>query len=178
MKRNTSHKKTRYFAIYLAIAVILIDLITKFITWRNVPMMSSEHLWYPYGGIPIFYNFYGIDFSIVHAINHGAAWGIFSGYQVWLLIGRIVLIIGLAIYAMIFNKNSEYSIPFTLIIGGATANVIDYFIYGHVIDMFNFGLWGYDYPVFNIADIAICIGIFWMILLSTVQEPKKLKSKK
>jgi signal peptidase II len=163
-----SKSKTRTFAIYLAIAVFLVDSVTKFLTTQYLPPMDAEHLWYPYGGIPVFYNFYGIDFSLVHAINRGAAWGIFSNYQGWLLIGRIVLVIGITIYATAINKNNRYDIPLALIIGGASANIVDYFFYGHVIDMFNFVFWGYDYPVFNVADSAICVGIFWLIAASSL----------
>jgi len=49
--------------------------------------------------------------------------------------------------------------PFALILTGAVGNVLDYFVYGHVIDMLHFVLWTYDFPVFNIADSLITLGV-------------------
>ena len=49
----------------------------------------------------------------------------------------------------------------TLILAGAISNVIDTFVYGHVVDMIHFTFWGYDYAVFNLADSAVCLGVFW-----------------
>ena len=49
---------------------------------------------------------------------------------------------------------------------GALCNILDYFFYGHVIDMLHFVFWGYDYPVFNVADSFICIGVFWLFFAS------------
>lgn len=158
-----SKHKTPQIAIALAIIIFLIDFGTKYYVSHFLPQMGPQNMWFPYGGIPVFKNFLGIDFSIVHAINKGAAWGILSQYQHFLLVGRIVLIIAVAIYALFLNKNRSYDLPLALIITGATANVLDYFIYGHVVDMFYFILWGYHYPVFNIADSAICIGVAWLI---------------
>ncbi|MEM1283417.1 MAG: signal peptidase II, partial [Chlamydiota bacterium] len=122
------------------------------------------NMWFPFGGIAVFKNFFGVDFSIVHAINRGAAWGILSQYQQFLLVGRIILIVMVVVYALFFNSNRSYDMPLALIITGASANVLDYFLYGHVVDMFYFIFWGYHYPVFNVADSAICIGVAWLIL--------------
>lgn len=165
-----SKPKTAQIAIILAIIVFLADVGTKYTVSQFLPQMGAQHMWFPYGGIAVFKNFFGIDFSIVHAINHGAAWGILSQYQHLLLVGRIVLIIAVAAYALFFNKNRSYDIPLALIITGASANVLDYFIYGHVVDMFYFIFWGYHYPVFNVADSAICIGVAWLIFLPKQKE--------
>lgn len=121
---------------------------------------------YPYGGIGIFENFFGIEFSISHQINRGAAWGTFSEFQIYLLYLRIALILGLLVYTVGFNKKAFWNVPLALIIAGATGNVLDYFIYGYVVDMLHFVLWGYDFPVFNIADSSIFIGISWLLLLT------------
>lgn len=169
-------KKTKtfsFFFIYLALVLFVLDFASKIITSKYLPLMGYDDLWYPFGGIPVFSNFLGIQFSIVHAINKGAAWGIFADYQTSLLYFRIILIFTTLIYAVYFNKNSQYNIPLTLILTGATCNVLDYFIYGHVVDMFYFIFWGFSYPVFNIADILIFIGIFWLVLFT---NPHKLKS--
>lgn len=162
-------------ALLVGIVAFVLDALTKYLVASNLPIMNGGDLWYPYGGIGVFEDFFGIEFSIVHAINRGAAWGIFSDHQSYLLVGRIVLIAGVWIYALFFNKERRYAIPLALIISGAVANICDYFIYGHVIDMFHFVFWGYDYPVFNVADTAICIGVFWLVIASWFSEETKKK---
>lgn len=158
----------------MAVIVLLADISSKYLAHQYLPYMKYSY-WYPYGGIPVFKNFYGIEFSIVHTINKGAAWGILADWQTPLLYFRILLIASLMIYALFFNKNRSYTYPLALIIAGAIGNVLDFFFYGHVIDMFHFILWGYDYPVFNLADTAIFVGIAWLFLLSFFKSPHKLK---
>lgn len=135
--------------------------------------MNHLHSEYPYGGIPVFKDILGIEFSIVHHTNRGAAWGVLSEWQQPLLYLRIVLVIGLLLYVLFFNKRNEWEIPFALITAGAAGNVLDYFLYGHVIDMLHFNFWGYNYPVFNLADSAIFIGIAWILISSWRKNPTK-----
>ena len=164
--------KGKYLPIYCGIIVLIADFLSKHYTHEYLPVMRHYLLWYPYGGIGVFENFFGIEFSISHQINHGAAWGILADYQQPLLYMRIILIVFLVFYAIFFTKNKSWHIPLALIIAGAIGNVVDYFIYGHVVDMFHFVLWGYDFPVFNVADSAICIGIFSLITLSFFSKKK------
>lgn len=131
-------------------------------------MAPLEPWSYPYGGIPVFQDFGGIQFSLVHTINKGAAWGVFSDYQ-WVLLGVRIVLIG-ALTAYIFYCSAIYVLPLSLILAGALGNVIDTFLYGHVIDMFKFVLWGYHYPVFNIADMAITCGIAWLFVVSWYEK--------
>ncbi len=155
-----------WFAICLGLCLLGIDMTTKYYTQALLPSALSSSPFYPYGGIGVFKNFYGIEFSINHATNTGAAWGILHSYQVPLLAFRILLVAGLAVYALFLNRNPFLHVPLSLIIAGATGNIIDYFLYGHVIDMFHFIFWGWNYPVFNVADSAICIGIACLFFMS------------
>lgn len=164
------------FPAYLALFVLGADVLSKWLTHLYLPLMQRNWLWYPYGGIGVFKNFLGIEFSLSHQINRGAAWGTLANFQLPLLYLRIALILGLLIYVFFINKHKLWEIPLALIIAGATGNVIDYFLYGHVIDMLHFVLWGYDFPVFNIADSAIFIGISSLLLISSME--KKAKTKK
>lgn len=156
-------------AAYAGIFIILADILSKYWIHHNIPLMSNGYLEYPYGGIGVFKNFLGIEFSITHLTNRGAAWGTLGDYQSYLLIVRIILIIGMIVYLAFYNKHKSWVFPLTLIIAGAMGNVLDYFIYGHVVDMFHVVLWGYDFPVFNVADSAVSIGIVWLILLQSWQ---------
>lgn len=161
-------KKT--LPLYLGILVFIADFISKYLTNAYLPIMQRNWLWYPYGGIGVFKNFLGIEFSLSHQINRGAAWGMLADYQLPLLYLRIGLIAVLIIYMIFFNKHTNWGIPLALIIAGATGNVIDYFLYGHVVDMLHFVLWGYDFPVFNIADSAIFIGVTLLIIISSLEN--------
>ena len=58
------------------------------------------------------------------------------------------------------------TMPLVLLITGALGNIKDYFLYGHVIDMSHFTFREVDFPVFNVADSAVTVAIFWLIWLS------------
>ncbi len=163
----------RFFASVLALAILCVDAVTKYFTHLYLPVMKYPWTSYPYGGIPVFKDFFGIEFSISHQINKGAAWGMFPDYQMALLYVRIAFIVGLLLYFLFFNRDRRLNIPFALIIAGAVGNVVDYFIYGHVVDMFHAVLWGYDFPVFNVADSAICIGVLWLFIASCFESKQE-----
>lgn len=158
--------KVGYLPLLIGLGLLFLDQVTKFLTYRFIPSMDQFFYVYPYGGIPVFQNVLGVDFSLNYLTNKGAAWGVLGHYQLELVALRIVLVIGLLIYLFVLNHRSSWQIPLILIITGAIGNVIDFFVYGHVIDMFHFVLGGYDFPVFNVADSAISIGIFTLFLLS------------
>lgn len=147
--------------------ILLIDSGLKFWVQRYIPLMGYSQPEYPYGGVGIFKNFLGVQFSVVHATNTGAAWSLFSNYASLLFYLRLVLL-GWLIFFYFKEKSPLLKVPIALIIVGALGNILDIFFYGHVIDMFYFILWGYSYPVFNIADSAICVGVFLYIFLSWV----------
>lgn len=163
---NHPRVKVSYFLILIGLFILLLDQISKGLVHAYLPIMDSSLYWYPYGGIGVFKNFAGIEFSINYMTNTGAAWGVLGNYQTLLMILRIVLILGLFVYLFYYNSHSSWQIPLVLIIAGALGNVIDFFIYGHVVDMLHFVLWGYDFPVFNLADSSISIGIASLFLLS------------
>jgi signal peptidase II len=184
-KQKNSQKKKNGWALssigaislLIGFIVLCADQVSKYLVDHNIARMSHETQWYPYNGVGIFENLFGIEFSIVHATNRGAAWGIFSEYTDFLLGFRIFFISGFIIYLLLYNKSKELTVPLTLIVVGALGNVIDYFLYGHVVDMFHFVLWGYDYPVFNIADSAIFIGVFSVVIMTIVKQKSTLLSK-
>jgi len=126
----------------------------------------------PFGETPEIelFNFLGVRCSLTHAINTGAAWGAFGGFPDLLIVVRLVLISALILY-MIFRPVAPlFRFPLLLIVAGAIGNVFDYFLYGHVIDMIHFVFWGYDYPVFNVADSMIFVGTFTILALSFTHD--------
>ncbi len=146
--------------IFLSSTIFILDRLIKGYVNLNIMPISMVFPFYPYGGIGVFQNWWGgIDFSINHVTNTGAAWGFLATFDQWLLILRVALIIGIVAYLFFFNKAKEKQLPFVFILTGAIGNVVDHFVYGHVIDMFHFKFWGYSFAVFNIADIAIFCGV-------------------
>lgn len=161
--------QSRLWAIYIALAVLLIDQISKLLVHQALPVIGAYSTVYPYGGIGIFHNFLGIEFSISHATNRGAAWGILANYQ-WALLGvRMALVTGLAAYFWLSDRHPTWRIPLALVLAGAISNILDAFLYGHVVDMLHFVFWGYDYPVFNIADSSIFVGIASLAIASWLE---------
>ena len=103
-------------------------------------------------------------FRITYTCNDGAAFSILKGKRVFFII--MTIIVGFFIvYYLLKNKVywvEKYSL--LLIISGAVGNLIDRIMYGYVIDFLDFIIFGYDFPVFNIADSFITIGAIGLII--------------
>lgn len=110
----------------------------------------------------------GIQLSWTLTYNEGGAWGVFEGVPVGLLLFRCFFV-GLLLFVYWSSRASPSSrTAIAIILAGATGNIIDSLAYGHVIDMIHFNFWGWDYPVFNLADAEICIGVAFLILMGLV----------
>jgi len=118
---------------------------------------------------PLF-SFFGIDLSWTLTTNIGAAWGIFNEFPFLLLLFRLLFI---CLLVGMYASLSYAQTSIALIISGAMSNILDTFFRGHVVDMIHFRFWGWNYPVFNIADICICIGVFGIIWNSFFHKDKK-----
>ena len=70
------------------------------------------------------------------------------------------------------NLNILSTLSFGFIIGGLIGNLIDRVVRTYVIDFFDFNIFGYDFPVFNIADILIVVAVFLLIIESFVGVDK------
>lgn len=103
-------------------------------------------------------------FSLTLCHNEGAAWGILNNAS-WLIILCTILAIFI-IYHFIycFKQNTRNNIAFGLLYGGLAGNLIDRVVYGYVRDFFDFYIFNYNYPVFNIADICIVIGVILLVI--------------
>ena len=159
----------------LAIIFLSIDIFTKWYVHSNIPQMSWLHPLYPYGGIGVFQNFLGISFSINYIQNLGAAWGAFSSYSDYLFLFRIAIILSLIIYLFYNNPPFKKALGICLILTGAIGNIIDYLLYGFVVDMFYFTFGSHSSPVFNVADSLITVGIVWMLLDGVFFHKRKEK---
>ncbi|WP_316359185.1 signal peptidase II [Candidatus Neptunichlamydia sp. REUL1] len=157
----------------LALCLFALDVSTKYWVQHHLIGMQHASPFYPYGGIGVFKDFLGIDFCINLVSNKGGAWGIFSSYPMILLSVRIGIILVLAIYTFFVNKLRRRTIPFLMILVGAAANIVDYFVYGAVVDMFHFVFWNYSYPVFNVADMLIFFGVATLLVQTLIEKVKR-----
>jgi len=137
---------------------IFIDVAFKFYAFHAIKKTMWFYSHFPFGGIGIFKNFLGFSLSLNLVKNMGAAWGLFAMYPKLLFYVRICIVLFLGGY--LFWKKPKIIFPFMLILAGAFGNLIDTIIYGYVIDIIHFRFHSYSFPVFNLADVYIFLGIF------------------
>lgn len=156
-------KLWRAYPLFGVIAVLFcLDQVTKWLAHGWLAPLASNVNAYPYGGVPVFENLLGVSFSLNYIVNYGAAWGHFSDLQSLLIAVRCVVITCLLGLLFFLPETDERRWPLTLITAGALGNAFDPLLYGGVVDFFHFVLWGYDFPIFNIADSSICLGVGWL----------------
>ncbi|MBE7074477.1 MAG: signal peptidase II [Clostridiales bacterium] len=110
-------------------------------------------------------------FSIFSTHNTGGAWSIFSDATGVLITFSIIFILALLIFNMYLNtKNYFYAISMGLLISGAFCNLYDRIAFGYVRDFINLEF--INFPIFNIADIAICVGVFLLAIYLLFIMPK------
>lgn len=135
-----------------SIILLIIDIVIKLIISNKLILNES---------ICVINNF----FYITYVKNTGVAWSILSGKINLIIIITLIIISVLIIY--IFNKKN-YSIleiiSYSMILSGSIGNLIDRIIYGYVIDYLDFNILGYNYPIFNFADMCIVIGIILILI--------------
>lgn len=106
-------------------------------------------------------------FCITYVRNTGAAWSIFAGERLGLIVVSLIIICFIVYY--IFKNKPESrleNIGYGMILGGSFGNLFDRIIYGYVIDFLDVYIFGYDYPIFNLADSFIFVGVI-LIIIST-----------
>ncbi len=115
------------------------------------------------------------SFSITYAHNYGAAFSFLSdagGWQRWFFaVLAIAVSIGIVIYlSKLKNEEKLLAVSLSLILGGAIGNIIDRVLYGYVIDFLDVYYQVYHWPIFNIADSAITIGVGLMLIESFMEK--------
>ncbi len=143
----------------LALVVLILDQLTKFAVCRICPQPGAAE----FVVIP------GV-FKLVHWRNLGAAWGLFNEHTWMLAVLSGVAAVALAAgFRVLTEGKTRFAIPFGILLGGIIGNFIDraFFAEG-VIDFIRVGWW----PAFNVADSAICVSVFWIIIANLLPAKK------
>ena len=164
-----SGKHARGFNLLIAVAVLVLDRVTK---WLIATRLSLNN------GFTVIPNF----FRIVHVENPGAAFGLFAeSASHWRLLALIMFsLLALIIVGVLLWKNSQMvsatGAALSLVLGGALGNLWDRVIAGHVTDFLEFHIGSYYWPSFNVADSAIVVGAILLvgeILFAKAPEQQK-----
>jgi signal peptidase II len=160
--RSAIDRLLAYRRLWLLAAVVFVfDQLTKYWISARLPFGS-----YGPAGHPVIPGF----FNLVHVGNTGAAWSMFAGrsFLLAVLAGGTLLAIHL-FRRQLGLRQPAAQLAFGLLCGGILGNLVDRIVHGHVIDFIDLHFGGYTYPTFNVADSAICIGVFAYILWSLRQ---------
>ena len=151
--------KNRYFWL-VAIVTLILDQLTKYwVVWSFTEVGETVPLW---SGI----------FHFTYVINTGAAFSFFSGgvgWLRWLSLGVSLGLIALAWWGPRLKLTEQLAYGF--ILAGAFGNGIDRFLFGYVVDFLDFRL--IQFPVFNLADVSINIGIVFLLLSTFRTTPSR-----
>ena len=103
--------------------------------------------------------------NITYVKNTGAAWSILNDRGYIVQIVSIIIILGIIWYIYKNKPNSNIEkISYGLILGGAIGNLLDRIIHGYVVDFISIKIFGYNYPIFNLADTFIVSGVILLMI--------------
>ena len=139
----------------LSLLVLVLDQLSKLWVVANFDLYESIQL------IP------QLNFTYVH--NTGAAFSFLSsagGWQRWFFVAiALVASISLSVWLTRLKPSERWmAVTLSLILGGAIGNVLDRIAYGYVIDFIDVYYQTWHWPVFNIADCAISVGVLMMLI--------------
>ena len=160
MIRNFLLRSKNYkFEIFVFVTVLFLDQITKILALKFLLPKGTI------GILPFF--------SLTYVENTGSAFGLFQNANLFLLVvSLLVLFLMIKWRKDILSLGSWAKYGYLMIFAGALGNIYDRIFLGHVVDFLDFHIW----PVFNVADSAICIGagfIAFDILRAKKKEIKK-----
>ena len=142
--------------ILLIALLVAADQISKYLVAANLAGRNIE----------IIHNF----FYITYAENTGMAWSLLSGQQALFCLAAAAAI-GVMIWYMIYKDPGKWTrVALAFMIAGAAGNLIDRLLLGHVRDFLHFYIFSYDFPIFNVADSALIIGVILLIIGSFLEE--------
>ncbi|MDO4466307.1 MAG: signal peptidase II [Bacillota bacterium] len=157
MKKN---KKTLILTLVLVIVTLFIDQWSKACIVENIGLGER---------VTIIDNF----FWLAYIQNTGAGFSMFEGFGVLFFSVITIAAIGIITYLFFQSKDTKYDICYGLILSGALGNFIDRLSLGYVRDFLSFNLFGWYFPIFNVADICITCGFALLICLYVYEDYKE-----
>ena len=146
--------------------IFIIDQLIKLLVTANMNLHEE---------INIIENF----FSLFYVRNFGAGFSILFGQRLFLILVNVGVILGIIYYLCRNKEIKKYEIYiYSILIGGILGNLFDRVFHGYVIDYLAFNIFGWDYPVFNFADMAIVLSIFAIIFLGIKDDINENKSRR
>ena len=143
---------------------IIVDVVIKIIVSRYITLYDSIVL------IPNF-------FAITYVRNTGAAFSVLENNRIlFIVIGLVALYL---IYRYLIRDKSLNKlsiISYSMLLGGIIGNMIDRIVYGYVIDYLSFNIFGYNFPVFNLADTFIVVSVILIIINEGVISRGRINS--
>lgn len=127
----------------LSLFILILDQGTKLVVTRTIEPFESITI------LPFF--------QLVYVENLGAAFGLFKSFGSLFFVAAAVIAIVLVSVWIIRAKEERFAL--SLILGGAAGNLTDRLLYGYVIDFIDLHLGRLHWPAFNVADMALTIGI-------------------
>ena len=150
----------------LSLVVVIFDQWTKWLAETNLTFLEPVPIIEPFLNWTLAYN-YGAAFSFLADAG---------GWQKWFFAG-LALLMSLFLIGYLAKAPRQaklLSLGLALVLGGAVGNLIDRLLHGHVIDFIHVhyaDVW--HYPIFNIADIGICIGVALIVIDMLFLEKKR-----
>lgn len=149
---------------FIIIAVVVaLDQLTKYLIRSN---MALDHSMPLIDGV----------FHITYIHNAGAAFSIFQNKTGFLIAMQLIVIAFVLIYLIRKQKVEHWCLmlSLSLIAAGGLGNLIDRAVNGYVVDFLDFRIW----PIFNVADISVCVGCGLLLLYMFFIDPKQNRNKK
>ena len=159
---NNLSKKLMYKWFGISAIIVVLDLYTKHLI-QNA---------FVYGEQLTITSF----FDLVRYHNEGAAFSFLAdagGWQKWFFSSISIVAVVVIIYLITKHQNQKlFCIGLALVLGGAIGNLYDRLTLGYVVDFLSFHVNGLFWPAFNVADSAICVGVFFLLLDSFKTKSK------
>ncbi len=142
-------------------SILLFTIVGIFIIDQNIKTLFVEG-----------FRYYTNCIDLILVYNKGVAFSMFAFLDEWLKYIQLFLVAGIFIY-IINLKKICYAFPAGLMLGGAISNIYDRFVHEGVVDMVYWHC-GFNFAVFNFADVVIDIAVIWILLLNL--KPKLCKN--